>query len=90
MVIFFFNKKIKNVELQIKQKVAKKLSSKHVTNEELDLLKFGLHQSLLPLRISQSNAFVSFEIIHRFLLENLRKEIYKPVLNSELSHLANS
>ena len=51
------------------KEVVKNLFSKHLTNEELDLLKFGLHHSLPPLRIYKTNAFVSFEMMHRFLLE---------------------
>ena len=72
------------------REVVKNLSSKHLTNEELDLLKFGLHHSLPPSRIYKANVFVSFEMMHRFLLENLKNEIDKPTLKSELSHLANS
>ena len=72
------------------REVVKNLSSKQLTNEELDLLKFGLHHSLPPSRISKTNVFVSFEMMHRFLLENLKNEIDKPALKSELSHLANS
>ena len=72
------------------REVVKNLSSKHLTNEELDLLKFGLHHSLPPSRIYKTNVFVSFEMMHRFLLENLKNEIDKPALKSELSHLANS
>ena len=70
--------------------VVKNLSSKHLTNEELDLLKFGLHCSLLPSRIFKTNVFVSFEVMHRFLLKNLKSKIDKPALKSEVSHLANS
>ena len=70
--------------------VVKNLSSKHLTNEELDLLKFGLNYSLPPLRVYKTNFFVLFELIHHFLLENLKNEIDKPALKSELSHFANS
>ena len=72
------------------REVVKNLSSKQLTNEELDLLKFGLHRSLPPSRIYKTNVFVSFEMMHRFLLENLKNEIDKPALKSELSHLINS
>ena len=74
----------------IHREVVKNLSSKQLTNEELDLLKFDLHHSLPPSRIYKTNVFVSFEMMHRFLLENLKNEIDKPALKSELSHLANS
>ena len=71
-------------------KVVKNLSSKHLINEELDLLKFGLHHSLPPSRVYKTNVFVSFEMMHRFFLKNLKNEIDKPALKSELSHLNNS
>ena len=46
------------------REVAKNLSSKRLTNEELDLLKFGLHHSLPPSRIYKTNVFVSFVKLH--------------------------
>ena len=52
------------------REVVKNLFSKHVTNEELDLLKSGLHHSLPPSRIYKTNVFDSFEMMHRLLLEN--------------------
>ena len=71
-----------------KIKFAKNL--KHLPNEGLGLLKFDLHQSLPPSRINKTNVFVSFEMMHRFLLENLKSKIDKPALKSELLHFANS
>ena len=46
-------KKIRNLtknstNLFTHREVVKNLSSKHLTNEELDLLKFGLHHSVPP------------------------------------------
>ena len=70
--------------------IVKNLSSKHLTNQELGLLKFGLHHSLPPSRIFKTRVFESFEMMHRSLLETLRNKMEKPVLKSELSHLANS
>ena len=72
------------------REVVKNLSSKHLINEELDLLKFCLHHSLPLSRIYKTNVFVSFEMMHRFLFENLKNETDKSALKSELSHLANS
>ena len=39
------------------REVVKNLCSKQLTNEELDLLKFGLHCSLPPSRIYKTNVF---------------------------------
>ena len=88
-------KKIRNLTMNstnlfTHREVVKNLCSKHLTNEELDLLKFGLHHSLPPSRIYKTNVFVSFKMMHRFLLENLKIEIDQPALKSELSDLANS
>ena len=80
---FEFNKEFN--KLVHTQRSYKKLSSKHLTNEQLDLLKFGLHHSLPALRIYKTNLFVSFEMMHCFLLENLKLHLansyihyYKP------------
>lgn len=79
--IFYLAQKIKFV---------KNLSSKHLPNEGQGLLKFDLHQSLPPSRINKTYVFVSFEMMHCFLLENLKSKIDKPALKSELLHFANS
>ena len=105
-----FDKKIKNVELQIKpkqlwlvyfskaterkyqkqRKCSPQNTPKHLANQELDLLKFGLHHSFPPSGIYKTDVFVSFEMMHRFLLENLKNATDKSVFKSELSYLANS
>ena len=45
------------------RELVKNLSSKQLTNEELDLLKFSLHHSLPSSRIYKTNIFVSFKMI---------------------------
>ena len=71
------------------REVVKNLSSRRLNNEELDLLKFRLHHSSPPSRVYKTNFFVSFKMMHRFLLENLKSEIDKPALKLELLHIAN-
>ena len=66
------------------REVVKNSSSKHLS------LKFGLRHSLPTSRIYKTNVSVSFEMMHRLLLENLKNEIGKLALKSELSQLANS
>ena len=61
-------KKIKNLtnnstNMFTHRELVKNLSSKQLTNEELDLLKFSLHHSLPPSRIYKTNIFVSFKMI---------------------------
>ena len=72
------------------KEVKKHLSSKHLTNKELGLLRFGLPYYLPPSRVYKTNVFVLFEMMHHFSLENLKNEIGKPKIKSEISHLANS
>ena len=50
---------------------------------------FGLNHSLPPLKLRKTDVFVSFEMIHRFLLEDLKNDADKPTLKAQLSHLAN-
>ena len=61
-------KKIKNLtnnwtNMFTHRELVKNLSSKQLTNEELDLLKFSLHHSLPSSRIYKTNIFVSFKMI---------------------------
>ena len=72
------------------EEVVKNISSKHLSLEELNILKFGLNHSLPPLKLRKTDVFVSFEMIHRFLREDLKNNADKPVLKAQLSHLANS
>ena len=72
------------------EEVVKNISSKNLALEELNILKFGLNHSLPPLKLRKTNVFVSFEMIHRFLREDLKNNTDKPVLKAQLSHLANS
>ena len=50
---------------------------------------FGLNHSLPPLKLRKTDVFVSFEMIHRLLLEDFKNDTDKPTLKSQLSHLAN-
>ena len=58
--------------------------------EELNILKFGLNHSLASLKLQKTDVFLSFEMIHRFLCEDLKDDAYKPTPKAQLSHLANS
>ena len=72
------------------EKVIKNLSTKNLSLEELNILKFGLNHSLPPLKLRKTDVLVSFEMIHRFLREDLKNDADKPTLKAQLSHLANS
>ena len=63
------------------EEVVKNLSTKNLSLEEL---------SLPPLKLRKTDVFVLFEMIHPFLLEDLKNDADKPTLKAQLSHLANS
>ena len=42
------------------------------------------------MKLRKTGLFVSFEMIHRFFLEDLRNDASKPTVKVELSHLENS
>ena len=72
------------------EEVVKNCSTKNLSFEELNIPKFGLNHSLPPLKLRKTNVFVSFEMIHRLLREDLKNDTDKPTLKAQLSHLANS
>ena len=72
------------------EEVVKNLSTKNLSLEELNILKFGLNHSLPPLKLRKTDVFVSFEMIHRVLREDLKNDADKTTLKAQLSHLVNS
>ena len=72
------------------KKVVKNFSTKNLSLEGLNILKFGLNHSLPPLKLWKTDVLVSFEMIHLFLREDLQNDTDKPTLKVQLSHLANS
>ena len=60
------------------------------SHEEANILKYGLGKSIPPERLSRADVFVNFDLIHRYLTEELKSRDYKSNLRSNLSHLANS
>ena len=66
------------------EEIVKNLSTKILSLEELDTLKFGLSHSLPPLKLRKTDAFVSFEMIHCFLREDLKSDADKPILKAQL------
>ena len=72
------------------EEVAKNLCTKNVPLEELNILKFGLNHSLPTLKLRKTDVFVYFQMIHRFLREDLKNDADEATLTAQLSHLANS
>ena len=71
------------------QDVIKNLSSYQFADDELELLKNGLSFSLPPNYIRKTDVFTQFEMISRFMCNELTDDKLAPRLKSELSHLAN-
>ena len=66
------------------------MSSYNITTEERDILKQGLQHSIPPNYLNKTDIFASFELIHRFLKEDLKNNEEAGRTKSELSYLANS
>ena len=66
------------------------LSSYKLSHEEANILKYGLGSSIPPERLSRTDVFVNFDLIHRYLTEKLKSRDDESSLRSNLSHLANS
>ena len=59
-------------------------------HEGADILKYGHEYSVSPERLSHTYAFVNFDLIHLYLMEELINRDDESSLRSNLSHLANS
>ena len=90
-IITIHEKKLRNLRKNrsnpfTHEEVVKNLSTKNLSLEELNILKFGLP----PLKLRKTDVFVSFEMIHRVLREDLKNDVDKTTLKAQLSHLVNS
>ena len=70
--------------------VINNLSSYKISREEANILKYGLGNSIPPERLSRTDVFVNFDLIHRYLTEELRSRDYENSLRSNFSYLFNS
>ena len=66
------------------------LSSYKISHEEANILKYRLGNSISPERLSRTDVFVNFALIHRYLTVELKSRDDESSLRSNLSHLANS
>ena len=66
------------------------LSSYQLTEEELGLLKFGLSHAIPPLKLNRTDIFMTFDMINRFLRDELVENGNVNAMKADLSHLANS
>ena len=66
------------------------LSRYSLTTDETDILKYGLYYSIPPRNLSKTDVLVSYELIHRFMKEDLKLGNESGRLKADMSHLANS
>ena len=65
-------------------------SSYKISHEEANILKYGLGNSIPSERLNRTVVFVNFDLIHRYLTEELISRDDESFLRSNLSYLANS
>ena len=66
------------------------LSSKLLTTDELEVLKYGLKHPIHPLQINKTNILTTFDFIHRAMANDLKDKKHSGELKTKMSHLANS
>ena len=67
----------------------KNLSDYRLNTEEIDLLKNGLNFSIPSMFIKKTDVFCQFEMIAKFLTQDIEENEVSTQLKSELTHLAN-
>ena len=66
------------------------LSSYHITDEELELLKYGLKHAIQPKRINKTDIFSTFESISRMMIKDLKDEKQSGDLQSKIANMAHN
>ena len=66
------------------------LSSYKIYHEESNILKYGLGNSIPQERLNWTDVFVNFDLVHRYLTEELKSRDDESSLRSNLSYHANS
>ena len=69
---------------------AQNFSSKLLTTDELDVLKYGLKHPINPLQINKTDVLTIFDFIHRARINDLKDKKYSGELKAKMLHLANS
>ena len=66
------------------------LSKKKLTEEELDILEFGIKHSIEPLRINKTDVLTTFDFIHRAMIKDLQDVKEVGEVKAKMSYLANT
>ena len=70
--------------------VIKNLSSYVLSQQEEDIMKYGLKHGIPPARVAKSDIFETFELLSAFLTTNLKESQFRNPLYTELSQIAQS
>ena len=70
--------------------VISNLSTYELSDDENEILKYGLSHGLPPPFVSKTDVFMKFEMIHKFCTAEVKSDEFKPGLKAAISHLANT
>ena len=66
------------------------LSSKWLTTDELEVLKYGLKHPIYPLQINKVDILTTFDFTHHAITNDLKDNKHSGELKTKMSYLANS
>ena len=66
------------------------MSSKFLTTDESEVLKYGLKHPIHPLLINKTNILTTFDFIHHATTNDVKDKKHSGELKTKISHLANS
>ena len=65
-------------------------SSKLLTNDELEVLRYGLKHHIHAFQVNKTDILTTFDFIHRVMKNDLKDKKHYGELKTKMSHLANS
>ena len=66
------------------------LSGTRLSDDELEILKYGLKHSIEPLHINKTDMLTTFDFIHRSMSKDLKHEKDAGEVKAKMSYLANN
>ena len=66
------------------------LSGTRLSDDELEILKYGLKHSIEPLHINKTDVLTTFDFIHRSMSKDLKHEKDAGEVKAKMSYLANN
>ena len=95
LIVRTHEKKLKNLTRNVvlpftPRDTVMNLSKTKLTEEELDILKFGLKHSIEPLRINKTDVLTTFDFIHRAMSKDLQDVKEAGEVKAKMFYLANN